>query len=144
MRSSPPAFKIGEIARSCGITVETVRFYEKEGLLPKPRRRPSGYRVYTGDAARRLRFIQSAKTLGFSLQEIRELLALRVASGSSCAHVRTRATAKIAELDAKLTELTRVREALVRLAAACTGTGPAGACPLLDALESDEDPRAQG
>lgn len=134
MNSDKP-LTIGEVARSTGVGVETVRFYEKQGLIPKPARRPSGYRQYDVDAVRRIRFILAAKAVGFTLKEIRELLSLRVSGRRSCADVKARALAKLAAVDDKLAELQRVREALAHLADTCTGIGPTSACPLLDALD---------
>lgn len=127
---------IGEVARSTGVGVETVRFYEKQALIPKPARKPSGYRQYDADAVRRIRFVLAAKEVGFTLKEIRELLALRVSGRRSCAEVKERALAKLATVDARLAELQRVRAALAHLAASCTGAGPTSACPLLDALDN--------
>lgn len=127
---------IGQLAQSAGVGVETVRFYEKEGLVPRPARAPSGYRQYPADTVRRIHFVKAAKEVGFTLKEIRELLSLRVTAGKSCVDVKERALAKLADVDAKLAELQRVRHALARLAAGCTGTGPTSECPLLDALDS--------
>jgi MerR family transcriptional regulator, copper efflux regulator len=126
---------IGEVARQTGVGVETVRFYEREGLVPEPKRRPSGYRQYPPDAVRRIRFVQRAKELGFTLKEIRELLSLRVAADKTCADVRDLSVAKLADVDRKLGELARMRAALARLASSCTGEGPTSECPLLDALD---------
>lgn len=142
MDTKPRLLGIGEVARGAGIGVETVRFYEKEGLLPKPARRPSGYRQYEPDVVQRIRFVQSAKSLGFTLKEIRELLSLRVTRGKTCADVKLRALAKLADVDAKLTELQRMREALARLADSCSGAGPTSTCPLLDALNIQGDDHA--
>jgi MerR family copper efflux transcriptional regulator len=127
---------IGEVARSAGIGVETVRFYEKQGLVPKPARKPSGYRQYRPDAIRRIQFVQAAKEVGFTLKEIRDLLSLRVARGKTCGDVRQRALAKLADVDVKLAELKRMRDALAHLAESCTGKGPTSECPLLDALDA--------
>ena len=107
---------IGQVAKGAGVGVETVRFYEREGLVPAPKRRPSGYRQYPADTVRRIRFVQAAKDLGFTLKEIRELLSLRVAVGKSCVDVRDLAHQKLAAVDAKLVELQRVRTALAELA----------------------------
>jgi MerR family mercuric resistance operon transcriptional regulator len=142
MDSKPRLLSIGEVARGAGVGVETVRFYEKEGLVPKPARKPSGYRQYAPDVVRRLRFVQAAKALGFTLKEIRELLSLRVTKGKTCADVKERAVAKLADVDAKLTELRRMRDALAKLATSCAGTGPTSACPLLDALDAQGDDHA--
>jgi len=128
---------IGKVARSAGLAIDTVRFYEREGLLQKPARTSSGYRQYSADAVARLRFIRQAKELGFSLSEIRELLALKVAPGKSCADVRTHAEHKIADVDRRIASLKRVRRALSKLASACSGKGPVSQCPILEALEHE-------
>ena len=130
--------RIGEIARATGTSTETVRFYERTGLLLKPKRTRSSYREYSQDAVLRLRFIVHAKGLGFSLAEIKDLLALRVTANKSCADVRDRARRKIGEIDERIAALARVKQALERLAASCTGIGPISACPLIDALEMEE------
>jgi MerR family mercuric resistance operon transcriptional regulator len=129
---------VGQLAREAGVNVETVRFYERKGLMPRPSRRPSGYREYPGDAARRIRFIQRGKELGFSLREIAELLHLRVDPRRSCADVKRQAEAKLADIESKMRELRHMRTALEKLAAECTGRGPTSQCPLLDALEAVE------
>ena len=128
---------IGQMARSAGASVETIRFYEREGLLEHPARSASGYRNYPPEAVARLRMIRQAKELGFSLNEIRELLALRVAPGKSCSDVRARAERKIADIDQRIAALKRMKAALARLAAACAGRGPTSECPILEALESE-------
>ena len=126
---------IGQMARSAGASVETIRFYEREGLLEHPARSASGYRNYPPEAVARLRMIRQAKELGFSLNEIKELLALRVAPGKSCSDVRARAERKIADIDQRIAALKRMKAALARLAAACAGRGPTSECPILEALE---------
>jgi MerR family mercuric resistance operon transcriptional regulator len=130
----------GQLAKSAGVNVETLRYYERRGLMPKPARASSGYRLYTSDAVRRLRFIKRAQALGFTLDEIRELLDLRVRRGASqCANIRQRASAKAGEVEAKLKSLRRIKRAFERLVASCDGKGPADACPILDALEESEE-----
>ena len=129
---------IGKVAHSAGLAIDTVRYYELEGLLEKPARTASGYRHYRPDVVARLRFIRQAKDLGFSLSEIKELLALRVATGKSCADVRAHAEHKIADVDRRIASLKRVRGALAKLASACSGKGPVSQCPILEALESKE------
>jgi Hg(II)-responsive transcriptional regulator len=129
---------IGEVARRAGVGVETVRFYERRGLLNEPERKPSGYRQYAADAVTRLRFIRRAKDLGFSLKEIQELIALRLDPSASRADVRRRAEAKVADIDARIRDLRRMREALRKLSATCRGHGPAAGCPILEALAGDE------
>ena len=130
---------IGQVARRAEVGVETVRFYEQQGLLEEPARRESGYRQYPEDVVARLRFIKRAKELGFTLKEIRELLALRVEPGTTCAEVKQRAEAKIADIEAKLDSLRRMKQALVKLTKACGGRGTASDCPILDALDGEEE-----
>ncbi len=127
---------IGELARRTGVNLETVRFYERIGLLPKPKRRPSGYRVYSEADIRRLEFVKAAKAVGFSLREIAELMELRVDPQNTCDQVRARAEEKIRQIDEKIQELTRIRHALEVLAASCRGKGPQDPCPILQALEA--------
>jgi Cu(I)-responsive transcriptional regulator len=133
---------IGEVARRAGIGVETVRFYEREGLLAEPARRASGYRQYGADAVQRLRFIRRAKALGFTLKEIAELLALRDDPDATRADVRRQAASKVADIEAKVRDLQRMKKALLTLAATCHGDGPAGGCPILEALARPEDDSA--
>ncbi len=128
---------IGQVAKSAGVGVETVRFYERKGLLGKPPRRASGYREYAEDAVHRIQFVQRSQQLGFSLREIKDLLHLRVSPGASCADVRERAQAKLADIDAKLSELRSMKTALEKVAAKCTGRGPTSQCPVLDALQAE-------
>lgn len=125
----------GELANEGGVNLETIRYYERRGLLSKPPRTPTGYRTFDGEAVRRLRFIKQAQALGFSLKEIKELLALRLDPRTSCGDVRRRAEAKIADIDAKVRALRAMKRALVRLTAACAGRGPVSACPILESLE---------
>ena len=131
---------IGRVARDAGLAIDTVRFYEREGLLNRPARTAAGYRHYSSDAVSRLRFIRQAKELGFSLSEIKELLALRVTPGKSCSDVRAHADHKIADVDRRIASLKRMRGALVKLASACSGKGPVSQCPILEALEKEESP----
>lgn len=129
---------IGKVARAANTGVETIRYYEREGLIEKPARSASGYRHYRADVIARLRFIRQAKELGFSLHEIKELLALKVAPRKSCADVRARAQVKIADVEQRIAQLNRMKRALVKLAAACSGRGPTSECPILEALEASE------
>src|SRR5260370_13509878 len=96
---------IGRLAKQAGVNLETVRFYERRGLLPKPPRTASGYRVFPADAARRLRFIKRAQELGFSLKEIRDLLSLRMRPGTSRSDIQARADAKVPDIDEKIRTL---------------------------------------
>lgn len=126
---------IGELARRVGVNVQTVRYYERRGLLPKPDRTPSGYREYTEGTLDRLRFIRRAQELGFTLSEIGELLVLRLDPHTTAAAVKARAGIKIADVDRRIHDLQRIKHALTHLAGRCHGgRGPVGDCPLLDAL----------
>jgi MerR family mercuric resistance operon transcriptional regulator len=127
---------IGKVARGAALAIDTVRYYEREGLIEKPARTASGYRHYRPDVIARLRFIRQAKELGFTLTEIRELLALKVAPGKSCADVKSRAEAKIADVEQRIAQLARMKRALTKLVTACSGRGPTSECPILDAMET--------
>ncbi|TMB49800.1 MAG: MerR family transcriptional regulator [Deltaproteobacteria bacterium] len=127
-----------EVAKQGGVNLETVRYYERRGLLPKPPRTATGYRAFEPDAVRRLRFIRHAQALGFSLHEIKELLALRVKAGVSSADVRQRAQAKLVDIDEKLKTLRAMKKVLTRFTESCSGAGPISRCPILAALEREE------
>ncbi|HSN39867.1 MAG TPA: MerR family DNA-binding protein [Burkholderiales bacterium] len=129
---------IGKLASQGGVNIGTIRYYERRGLLPNPQRASSGYRLYADDSVRRLHFIRQAQLLGFSLEEIQELLSLRMRPGATCADIRQRARRKIEMVDSKIGDLQRIKQALTTLAAACRGEGPTSECPILDALESPE------
>jgi Hg(II)-responsive transcriptional regulator len=128
---------IGKLAKEANVGVETVRFYERRGLISEPRRSPSGYRQYLAEDVRRLRFIRRAKAAGFTLVEIHGLLDLRIDGTSNCARVRASAQKKIADIEARSAELARMRAALLRLVKKCRGTGPTSSCPILDAFGSE-------
>lgn len=128
---------IGQLARAADVGVETIRFYERQGLLAQPPRRRAGYRQYPRDAVQRVRFIRRAKDLGFTLNEIRELLSLRVDPDRTCADVRAMARAKVSVIEAKVAELERMKRALDRLARVCRGSGPTSECPILDLLDQE-------
>jgi MerR family copper efflux transcriptional regulator len=128
-------FTIGQVAREAGIGVETVRFYEREGLLEEPERRQSGYRQFQQEAIDRLRFIKQAQRLGFTLREVRDLLALKLDPGATRSEVRERAVAKVADIDKRIAELKRMKKALAPLIKACDGRGTLEGCPILAAIE---------
>ncbi len=130
---------IGKVANRAGVGIETVRFYEREGLIAAPPRSESGYRQYPADTVARLRFVKKAKELGFSLKEIRELLSLKAKSSGSCGDVRNRATGKIEDIDRKIAVLQAMRKALSALVEECSGEGPRSACPILGALDAEPD-----
>lgn len=129
---------IGKVARLADIGVETVRFYERQGLIQEPPRRESGYRQYPEETIQRLRFIKRAKELGFTLREIKELLALRIDPNTTCADVRRRAEAKINDIEEKIRLLSKMKKALTKLTMACSGRGPTSQCPILEAMEDEQ------
>jgi Hg(II)-responsive transcriptional regulator len=140
--------QIGTLAERSSVGVETIRFYERQGLLPKPARTVSGYRSYPEDAVERVRFIRRAKELGFTLEEIGELLALKVSHGKSCESVRRRALDKVSDIDRKMRDLRKMRRALDTLVQRCSGHEGIDDCTILDALSHGTTPlvrsRAEG
>jgi MerR family mercuric resistance operon transcriptional regulator len=137
--ATPERLTIGRLARVGGVNLETIRYYEREGLLARPPRTHSGYRVFPTDATRRLRFIKRAQQLGFSLKEIRDLLALRVKPGTKRDQIRARAEAKIVDIDQKIETLAAMKRALSKLTTQCSGCGPIADCPILDSLDTEVD-----
>lgn len=137
---NPPSasLTIGTVAKRAGVAIDTIRYYEREGLLPEPLRRASGYRSYDETAVRRLRFIRRAKELGFTLEEIRDLLALSSNRSGGVKAVRKRAEQRLASIDARIDELMRIRNGLQQLIEACPGHGDPQTCPILRALADEE------
>ena len=129
---------IGDVAKRADVHVETLRYYERRGLMARPPRSMSNYRLYPEDTVRRLRFIKHAQALGFSLKEIKELLSLRAAPKARCADVRERAEAKIKDIEEKIRSLQAMKKALAKLVAECVGREPITDCPILDALDTEE------
>ncbi len=128
---------IGRLAKLASVGVETVRFYERKGLLARPEKTTgTGYREYPPEAVSRLKFIRTAKELGFTLKEITELLQLRVDSQKTCSSVRQTARLKIQEISERIQTLEDMREALQRLERRCRGKGPTSECPFLEALDA--------
>lgn len=121
------------------MAIDTIRYYEREGLLPEPLRRASGYRSYGEGAVRQLLFIRRAKDLGFTLEEIRDLLALSADRQRGVKAVKKRAQERLASIDERIAELTRVRDGLEQLIDACPGHGSPEQCPILQALTGRED-----
>jgi MerR family transcriptional regulator, copper efflux regulator len=138
MELSNKSYTRGELAKLTGVGIETVRFYEQKSLIPKPRRSSSGYRIYSGDHLKRVRFIQQAKELGFSLKEVKELLSLRVNPETQCSDVKRVALDKISDVEKKIKDLEEIKRALQKLAQACRGKGPTSDCPILEALDAKE------
>lgn len=129
------ALTIGKLAAEAGVGSDTVRFYERAGLLKKPRRTPAGYRLYAAADAARLRFIRRAKALGFTLDEITELLRLNDGGGRRSS-VRAVTERRLKEIERRLAELTRMRDSLRGLIHQCHGEGPLAGCPIIQAVLS--------
>jgi len=127
---------IGTLARRAGVRIDTVRYYERSGLLPPKLRLASGYRRYGVTELSRLRFIRRAQALGFTLKEVRELLAL--SRRRDVARVKRAAQAKLTDIEQRIADLRRVRAGLQTLVAACPGSGRAEDCPILKALGTEE------
>lgn len=123
------------LSQAAGVNQQTIRYYERRGLIPKPPRTTSGYRMFPPDTLRRLPFIRQAQPLGFTLREIRALLDLRMRPGVSCADIRGRTREKVSEIQSKIETLRRMEAALARLANRCRGRGPVEECPILDAMD---------
>lgn len=134
-----PHFTIGAVARRAGVGIDTIRYYEREGLLLPPQRRASGYRDYDPGAVERLRFIRRAKDLGFTLDEIRELLALSTDRERGVKNVKHRAEERLAQIDQRIRELQRMKRGLQQLIDACPGHGALEHCPILRALGGEEN-----
>lgn len=130
---------IGQVARHSGVSVETVRFYERQGLIEKPRRKESGYRQFPEAVIGRLRVLRRARELGFSLPEIREMFDLGAGGEVPCGEVRRRAEARIDEIDERVRDLEKMRLALEEVVRVCEEKNPAGPCPFLEALEAQEE-----
>jgi MerR family copper efflux transcriptional regulator len=123
--------RIGHMAAKAGVAVDTVRYYERQGLLPEPARRPSGYRDYGDNELQQLRFVRRCKALGFTLGEIRQLLRLNADPAADRAEVRALAERRLADVETKLRELQGLRDALAELSGACSGHGSLDDCPIL-------------
>lgn len=133
------SFTIGTLARATGVTPDTLRWYERQGLLPPPRRRPSGYREYDQAAVRRVRFVRGAKELGFTLEEIAQLLRLQDDREHGVDGIRRQAQARLDELDARIARMAAMRDELAALVAACPGAGDPGDCPILERIQAEAD-----
>lgn len=132
------SFTIGKLAQKAEVSIDSIRFYERCGLLAKPARTETNYRIYPLEAARRLRFIKKAQKLGFSLTEIQELLELSHDPAMSKSDVKRKAEDKISDIKDKIEDLRRILNALEQLNALCDGHGPIEDCPILKALANDD------
>ena len=140
MLTMPAEIAIGELSRETGSKIETIRYYERIGLLPEPRRRPGGYRSYGADDIARLRFIRRARQLGFTLVQVRELLALAQAAGDVArADARRIAAAHLAAVETKIADLRAIERVLGDLIRECEA-GRMPRCPLIEALSEENAP----
>lgn len=130
-------FTIGALARQSGVAIDTIRYYERERLLPAPTRRLSGYREYDASSVERVRFIRRGKDLGFTLDEIRDLLALESDRAHGVEGVKQRASRRLEELNERIRQLTEMRDALARLVSECPGGGEPECCPILSSLHGE-------
>lgn len=134
------ALSIGAVAKAADVHVETLRYYERRGLIPKPPRSASFHRRYPDDTVPRVRFVKYAQNLGFSLREIGELLSLRVTPRARCADVKHRAESRLRETEEKIQALRSMRRALRKLLSQCDGKLPVSACPILESLDRGREP----
>ena len=125
---------IGQLAKKANVNLETIRYYERRGLLPEPPRNKSGHREYSLEEVKRTEFIKRCQALGFSLKEIFELLSLKIKPGTTCGDVKARAESKIADVEKRIVDLEKIRKALLRMSSKCIGKGPVGLCPILEEL----------
>jgi MerR family copper efflux transcriptional regulator len=132
---------IGQVAKLAGVGIETIRFYEREGIIGKPHRRESGYREFSPNVVSELRFIKRAQELGFSLKEIAELLVIRVDPTENCSPVKRKAEAKISEIRQKIGDLKRMQRVLEKVTRACIASKPITECPILDCFEHASNER---
>ncbi len=130
---------IGKLAKRAGVTIDTVRFYERRGLVAEPERTASNYRIYSAGEIARLKFIKKAKTLGFSLNEIKDLLVLRHTPDATKEEVKSKVERKIGDIKTKIADLGRILETLEKLNRSCNGHGSADDCPILEALDGCEE-----
>lgn len=138
MRSGNNASKsltIGQLAKAAGVNIQTIRFYERMGILRPQARLESGYRIYNDESLKRLHFIRQAKDLGFSLNEIQSLLSLRVRSADRCTQVRSRAEKKLKDVQQKLAHLKKLERTLKRLISDCKKKMVSDCCPIIDKME---------
>jgi len=129
---------IGDVAKQANVRITTRRYYERQGLVARPPRSRSNYRLYPADTVQRVQFIKRAQSLGFSLQEITELLTLRAEPTARCADVRACAVAKIHHIDDKIRALQAMKTVLVKLVEACVRDSPITDCPILESLYTEE------
>jgi Hg(II)-responsive transcriptional regulator len=132
--------RTGQVADQAGVNIQTLRYYERRGLLPEPPRRESGYRIYGLDAVRLVRFIKRAQELGFNLDEVESLLELAGGGPDSCDAAIQLAERRMAELDHRIADLRAMRDALAHLVRSCDRPPHRRECPLVRSIEGDANP----
>lgn len=128
------SLRTAEVARLAGVNIETLRFYERKGILPEPPRRVSGYREYPPETVERVRFVKRSQELGFSLREIQELLSLREITRAKAGRVRRLLEVKLEEIDHKIRDLEAMKQGLTELICACDGRKSIASCPIIESL----------
>jgi len=136
MKSQSTELSRGALATRAGVNIETIRYYEKIGLMPNPARSPGGHRVYNESQLKRLFFVRRSRELGFTIQETRELLELVDGGDYTCAEVRDRTNSHLADITKKIDDLQKIQSTLKEMASMCDG-GLVPECPVVDALYSD-------
>ena len=126
---------ISELAKKVNVNKETIRYYERKGLIPNPSRNDSDHRQYSEIDIKRTEFIKRTQSLGFSLKEIKDLLMLKIELGTTCKDIQKIVKLKVSDIDKKIKDLKEIKNTLNKLAGRCTGRGPVGECPILDELE---------
>ena len=129
---------ISQVAKRGGVNIQTIRYYERQGLLAPTSRTEAAYRIFSAESVRRIRFIKRAQELGFSLKEIKDLLSLRIDAHTTQADIRKRTQAKIADVEQKILHLQAIHASLLRMAEDCSGCGSLKDCPILESLDKEE------
>lgn len=132
---------IGQLAKRLNVNIQTIRYYERRKIMPKPKTRESGYRQYSDADVTRLQFIIHAKDIGFTLSEIADLLSMRVSSKTTCSDIRNLASLKVSDIETRIDKLHSLRKVLLKLIDMCNRQGLTGACPILDVLENKREIR---
>lgn len=132
---------IGQLAKRLNVNIQTIRYYERRKIMPKPKTRESGYRQYSDTDVARLQFIIHAKDIGFTLSEIADLLSMRVSSKTTCSDIRNLASLKVSDIETRIDKLHSLRKVLLKLIDMCNRQGLTGTCPILDVLENKQEIR---
>jgi Cu(I)-responsive transcriptional regulator len=136
--SSTRCLSIGELAKATGVKIVTIRYYEQIGLMPGPSRTESNYRIYEQEHARRLRFIRRCRDLGFTLDQIRELLRLSSEKNQACSEVDRITKQHLNDIEQKIADLTRLAKELRRISNCCRGEGVIADCRIIEALSPEK------